>query len=134
MRINIINSNLKEVNINPKYITRAYINEHGQAVVTIVGFESIWSEYTNEGYQLPPEYTIDMESYKRIVAYIDAVEKQQCKLVDENDKLRELVLGLKWCSENYGCKNLCPLYDKPGPDSCREARLLRELGIEVTNG
>ena len=48
----------------------------------------------------------------------------------ENAKLLELALGLKWCSENYGCENLCPLYDKSEPEHCREERLLRELGIE----
>lgn len=90
MRINVISSYLKEVNINPRYITRAYIDENGKAIVTIVGFESIWGEYTNEGYQLPSEYTIDMESYERIVAYMDAVEKQQYKLSELNDKLCEL--------------------------------------------
>ena len=50
---------------------------------------------------------------------------------DENAKLRELALGLKWCGENYGCENLCPLYDKSEPEHCREERLLRELGVEV---
>ena len=79
MKINVTGGNLKEVNINPRYITRAYITEDGNAIVTIVGFESIWGEYTNEGYQLPSEYAIDMESYKRIVAYMDAVERQQFK-------------------------------------------------------
>lgn len=49
-----------------------------------------------------------------------------------NSKLRELALGLKWCSENYGCKDACPLYDKSEPEHCREERLWRELGIEVT--
>lgn len=49
----------------------------------------------------------------------------------ENAKLRELTLGLKWCSENYGCENSCPLYDKSEPEHCREERLLRELGMEV---
>ena len=90
MRINVTSSDLKEVNINPRYITRAYIDKDGKAIVTIVGFESIWGVYTNEGYQLPPEYTIDMESYERIVAYMNAVEKQQCKLSELNDKLCEL--------------------------------------------
>lgn len=49
----------------------------------------------------------------------------------DNAKLRELVLGLKWCSENYGCEDACPLYDKSEPDHCRDERLLRELGMEV---
>ncbi len=53
------------------------------------------------------------------------------ELGTDNAKLRELALGLKWCSENYGCENLCPLYDKSEPEHCREERLLRELGIEV---
>ena len=60
-----------------------------------------------------------------VLAYLSAIE-------DENAKLRELALGLKWCSENYGCKDVCPLYDKSEPEHCREERLLRELGIEVT--
>lgn len=47
----------------------------------------------------------------------------------ENEKLWELVLGLKWCCENYGCKDLCPLYDKSEQDHCREERLMRELGV-----
>lgn len=53
------------------------------------------------------------------------------KLESENTNLRELALGLKWCSENYGCKDVCPLYDKSEPEHCREERLLRELGVEV---
>lgn len=59
-----------------------------------------------------------------VLAYLPAIEA-------ENTKLRELALGLKWCSENFGCENLCPLYDKSEQDHCREERLLRELRIEV---
>ena len=57
-----------------------------------------------------------------VLAYLPAIE-------DENAKLRELMLGLKWCCENYGCKDLCPLYDRSEQDHCREDRLLRELGV-----
>ncbi len=59
-----------------------------------------------------------------VLAYLPAIET-------ENTKLQELALGLKWCAENYGCENLCPLYDKSEQDHCREERLLRELGMEV---
>lgn len=48
-----------------------------------------------------------------------------------NAKLRVLMFGLKWCSENYGCEDVCPLYDKSEPEHCRDERLLRELGVEV---
>ena len=58
-------------------------------------------------------------------------EKTMKAYQSENAKLRELVLGLKWCCENYGCNNLCPLYDKSEQDHCREDRLLSELGMEV---
>ena len=54
--------------------------------------------------------------------------------LEENAKLRELVNGLTWCCENYGCGSGCPLYDKSEPDHCREPRLKRELGIEVSDG
>ncbi len=47
----------------------------------------------------------------------------------ENSKLRELVNGLTWCCEHYGCDNRCPLYDRSEPDHCREQRLKQELGF-----
>jgi hypothetical protein len=66
-----------------------------------------------------------------VPAYHGTETVDEARLVVENAKLRELALGLKWCGENYGCENLCPLYDKSEPEHCREERLLRELGIEV---
>ena len=62
---------------------------------------------------------------------VDGLCHENTKLRKLSLGLRELSLGLKWCSENYGCENSCPLYDKSEQDHCREERLLRELGVEV---
>lgn len=66
-----------------------------------------------------------------VLYYAKKAEAEVAELEADNAKLRKLALGLKWCSENYGCENVCPLYDKSEPEHCREERLLRELGIEV---
>lgn len=53
------------------------------------------------------------------------------RLDADNAKLRELVDGLTWCYEHYGCRQECPLYDVSEPDHCLEVSIKRELGIEV---
>ena len=53
--------------------------------------------------------------------------------LDENAKLRELARGLGQCAQGVDCED-CLLYDLSEPDHCREERLSRELGIEVSDG
>lgn len=79
-------------------------------------------------YTLAPEQVVKVMCATEATKVIRKTEAEEMRVLD---KLRELVLGLKWCSENYGCKNLCPLYDKSEPEHCREERFLRELGIEA---
>ena len=65
---------------------------------------------------------------------VDAIFRARDQLKADNAKLWELVNGLTWCYEHYGCRQECPLYDVSEPDHCREVSIKRELGVEVPDG
>ncbi len=91
-------------------------------------FPSEWSERMEYERAKAGYWPYDIEDLRHFCALRDLRIEE---LKADNAKLQELALGLKWCSENYGCENSCPLYDKSEQDHCREDRLLRELGMEV---
>lgn len=63
-----------EAIINMRHLIYAVLNKDGTATVMLDGFYSTWGQYTNEAYYHNNEYTIDSESYQRIVEYIDKME------------------------------------------------------------
>lgn len=69
--------------------------------------------------------------------HIYDMEEYADQLKAENAKLRELVRGLDYCSDELNSAECdkCPLYDPADPvlePKC--VRMMRELGIEVPNG
>jgi hypothetical protein len=76
------------IHVNPSHIIAAYIDEDGEPCVKLDGFFTTWGQYTNEAYIRPLEYAIDMESYERVVAYLDAIERRQLMEEDARDLMR----------------------------------------------
>lgn len=50
-------------------------------------------------------------------------------LMSENVKLRELMRGMRLCSNDDADGRKCPLYDESEPYRCKKERLLSELGL-----
>lgn len=66
---------------------------------------------------------------------IDDLEADNASLRTENERLRELVIGLDYCTRNHQhccvCGERCPLHDANEPYECRSGRMMSELGIET---
>ena len=119
---------------------RALLNERGVKHVGNGGMTKWYNEHgcVCRAYTRPGHLTVD-------VAIMDASPEQAinatlgndgaAKLQAENVKLRELVRGLDYCSDELNsaeCER-CPLYDPADPvlePKC--VRMMRELRIEVS--
>lgn len=79
MKLNLIKrtDGIDAIYVNPSRIIVAYIDEDGDPCVQLDGFYSIWGQYTQEAYTRELKYVIDMESYKRVVSYLEAIDRRQ---------------------------------------------------------
>ena len=72
-----------------------------------------------------------------VIPYVDAVETEVLALQAENEKLRDLFAGWRYCHDYRRPRHEgCPLYRETDDYSdwhnwCRMDEVLRELGIEV---
>lgn len=79
----------------------------------------------------------EMRQFQELRLENERLRTQNGHLTEENEKLRLLVRGLDFCTQNYGCGcygddnewHTCPLRDEAGCQRCDE--MLEELGFEV---